>query len=62
MLTRKYEVDERGRWQRRLDEFVEDVVVVCAGCGEEPEGRYEAHDGTFAFVPLNYDTQETRGG
>jgi hypothetical protein len=51
MLTKTYEVSEDGRWQRRLGDFVEDVVVVCAACGEEPQGRFEADDGEFAFIP-----------
>ena len=51
MLTRTYEVDLAGRWERRIDEFVEDVVVVCKSCGHEPDGRFEADDGGFSFVP-----------
>lgn len=51
MLTRTYELDDQGRWRRRLADFVEDVVVVCSGCGEEPDGRFESDDNMFAFVP-----------
>jgi hypothetical protein len=51
MLTRSYSVDEAGHWRRRLDEFVEDVVIVCAACGAEPEGRIEAHGEECVFVP-----------
>jgi hypothetical protein len=51
MLTRTYEVDGAGHWERRIDEFVEDVVVVCKACGQEPEGRFEADDRGFTFVP-----------
>ena len=53
MLTKTYQIDERGRWRRRLDDFVEDVVVVCAGCGVEPEGQFDAGDGEFVFVPAS---------
>ena len=35
MLTRTYEVDRAGRWERKIDEFVEDVVVVCKSCGHD---------------------------
>lgn len=51
MLTKTYRIDDRGQWHRRLDDFIEDVVVVCAACGDEPMGRFEANDGTFTFVP-----------
>jgi hypothetical protein len=50
MLTRTYQVDEEGRWLRSLADFAEDVVVVCSGCGEEPDGRVESADNVFAFV------------
>ena len=51
MLTKTYPLDASGRWERRFDDFVEDVVVVCADCGAEPDGDF-ADDGTsFAFVP-----------
>ncbi len=51
MLTKTYPLDASGRWERRFDDFVEDVVVVCANCGTEPDGGF-AGDGTlFAFVP-----------
>lgn len=56
MLTKTYQIDERGRWRRRLDDFIEDVVVVCAGCGAEPEGRFDAGDGEFVFVPASRST------
>jgi hypothetical protein len=61
MLTGTYEVDEHGRWQRRLDEFVEDVVVVCTICGEEPVGRFDADAGMFAFVPEDAHRTQERG-
>jgi hypothetical protein len=51
MLTKTYEVDAAGRWRRILDDFAEDVVVVCAACGVEPEGSFDAGDGEFIFVP-----------
>jgi hypothetical protein len=51
MLTKSYPVDEGGHWRRRIDEFVEDVVVVCAACGAEPEGRLEQRGDEFVFVP-----------
>jgi hypothetical protein len=52
MLTRTYELDRSGAWRRRLDDFVEDVVVVCAGCGRVPAGRFDARAGRFRFVPV----------
>jgi hypothetical protein len=51
MLTKSYDVNESGRWHRQLGDFVEDVVVVCADCGAEPEGTFDATDGEFAFIP-----------
>ena len=51
MLTKTYRVDEAGHWRRRLDDFIEDVVVVCAACGDEPRGQFQACAGTFTFVP-----------
>ena len=51
MLTKTYRVDEGGQWRRRLDDFIEDVVVVCAACGDEPNGCFETDGGTFTFVP-----------
>jgi hypothetical protein len=64
MLTRTYDVGEDGRWRRKLDDFTEDVVVVCLGCGQEPEGRYEADDGAFAFLPVAGagESAESSGG
>ena len=53
MLMKTYTVDEDGRWRRQLDDFIEDVVVVCPMCGNEPAGHFEADGGTFAFVPAN---------
>jgi hypothetical protein len=50
MLTRSYPVDETGHWRRCIDDFVEDVVIVCAACGIEPEGRFEAHGEDCALV------------
>ena len=51
MLTKTYKIDERGRWLRRLDDFIEDVVVVCVDCGVEPEGKFAVRDGEFTFSP-----------
>jgi len=51
MLTKSYPVDACGRWQRRIGDFVEDVVVVCSACGTEPEGCVEAHGEAFSFTP-----------
>jgi hypothetical protein len=51
MLTKSYELDARGRWDRRLDDFVEDLVLVCAACGAEPEGDLAAQEGRFEFSP-----------
>jgi hypothetical protein len=51
MLTRSYPVDERGRWRRSVEDFVEDIVIVCAACGAEPQGRVHVHDEYCAFVP-----------
>jgi len=59
MLTKSYEVGPDGRWRRRLDDFVEDLVVACAECGVEPGGRFEADDGSFAFTP---DPRRADGG
>lgn len=53
MLMKTYAVDEDGRWRRQLDDFIEDVVVVCPMCGNEPAGHFEADGGTFAFVPTD---------
>ena len=61
MLTRTYDVGEDGRWRRQLDEFLEDVVVVCATCGNEPDGRFEADASGFAFVPANGPGGNTDG-
>ncbi len=58
MLTKTYHIDEDGRWRRQLDDFAEDVVVVCATCGDEPRGRFEADNGTFTFVPVQCDAEQ----
>ena len=52
MLTKSYRVDDRGHWERRIADFVEDVVVVCAECGTDLEGRIESAGDAFAFRPL----------
>jgi hypothetical protein len=62
MLTKTYQVDRQGRWQRRLGDFTEDVVLVCSGCGAEPQGRFEVADGRFAFVPLDGANSSENGG
>jgi hypothetical protein len=51
MLTKTYPLDPDGAWQRHFADFVEDVVVVCAACGAEPEGSFAGDGTTFAFVP-----------
>ena len=61
MLTRSYRVDETGHWRRRIDEFVEDVVIVCSACGAEPNGRCDAHGEEFAFVPDDVTRTNERG-
>ena len=50
MLTRTYPIHADGQWERALSEFVEDVVVVCATCGEQQDGRVDEDGGRFAFV------------
>lgn len=60
MLTKTYPLDASGRWQRRFDDFVEDVVVVCAACGAEPEGAFAGDGASFAFVPAG--TEDDRSG
>lgn len=50
MLTRTYPIDGDGLWQRTLADFVEDVVVVCATCGEQQDGRIDEDGGRFAFL------------
>jgi len=64
MLTRTYDIGEGGRWHRQLDDFTEDVAVVCLGCRQEPEGRFEVEDGAFVFLPAAGQGQnaESRGG
>jgi hypothetical protein len=54
MLTRSYPVDESGHWRRCIDEFAEDVVIVCAACGAEPEGKFEGQGEECAFVPARH--------
>jgi hypothetical protein len=58
MLTKTYELDAAGGWQRRFADFVEDVVVVCASCGAEPEGTFGGDGTSFAFVPDRADRIE----
>jgi hypothetical protein len=58
MLTKTYLLDAAGRWQRSIDDFVEDVVVVCAACGAEPEGTFGGDGTSFSFVP-NREDQES---
>ncbi len=53
MLMKTYAIDEDGRWRRQLDDFVEDVVLVCPVCGSEPAGHFEGDGCTFAFVPAS---------
>ena len=55
MLTKTYRLDAAGAWQRRFDDFVEDVVVVCAGRGIEPEGSFQGDGTSFMFVPAASD-------
>lgn len=61
MLTRTYDIGEDGHWRRELDDFLEDVVVVCATCGKEPNGRFEADESGFAFVPADGSGENTDG-
>ena len=58
MLTKSYELDGLGRWTRRIADFVEDIVVVCAQCGGEREGRFEASVDEFAFIALTNDGEK----
>ncbi|HXK34842.1 MAG TPA: hypothetical protein VNM91_12610 [Dehalococcoidia bacterium] len=51
MLTHMYELDERGSWRRHLDEFWEDVIVVCSRCNRPASGTFEVRDGEFRFLP-----------
>jgi hypothetical protein len=51
MLTKSYPLDEKGRWRRRMGDFVEDVVIVCAACGVESEGSVDAQGEEFVFTP-----------
>ena len=51
MLTRMYEVGADGHWTRSLDEFDEDIVVVCSRCNDQPAGELDARDEGFRFVP-----------
>lgn len=50
MLTKSYEIDEAGRWNRSLADFVEDVVIVCRQCGRQQEGRIDEIGSSFVFV------------
>ena len=51
MLTWTYEIDARGRWRRRLEDLVEDVVAVCRDCGHEAAGRFEVAGEVFTLLP-----------
>ncbi len=50
MLTKTYEIDQAGHWERRLSDFVEDVVVVCRTCGTQQEGRIDEDGCSFVFL------------
>lgn len=58
MLTRMYAVSADGRWQRRLDEFDEDVVVVCSRCNDQPAGELGADEEAFWFEPADEERKE----
>ena len=51
MLTKSYLVDATGRWARRIGDFVEDVVVLCAACETEIEGGIQTDGEACAFTP-----------
>lgn len=50
MLTKTYEIDDEGHWERRISDFVEDVVVVCRMCCAQQEGRIDEDGRSFVFL------------
>ncbi len=51
MLTKSYEIDRSGHWERILSDFPEDVVVVCHVCGTQQDGRIDDDGPRFVFSP-----------